>query len=158
AFFIMKLGNDYGIWKFSNATISWAFAAGLSLLVLVPITVAYTIVKHRLFNIHVVVRQSVRYVLARHVLTFLVYLPIVLLALSIRKHRNESIPSLLFNNTSYLFLILAAVILLKYRKQLLNWLDKRFFREAYNSESILLSMIDSVKNITSISELSRWVS
>lgn len=157
-FFLVKFGVDTGIWHYSHSALSWLFTASNACLVIIPITIGYAIVKHRLFNIQMMIRQSVRYALARHVLSMAIYLPLASLIYSLHKHRGESLPHVLLSNTSFLFLIVAAVVALKYRSRVLNRLDQVFFREAYNSEKILLEMIESVKNMGSISELSRWVS
>ncbi len=126
-------------------------------LMLVPLSIGLAIIKHRMFDIHVVVRQGIRYLFAKNVLRILIYLPAVIIAMTIFKNRDQKITDILFSNTTYVLLTVAALIGLKFRNQLTDWLDRKFFREAYNSEKILISLIEEIKNINSISELSKWV-
>jgi len=126
-------------------------------LMLVPLSIGFAIIKHRMFDIHVVVRQGLRYLLAKNVLRILLYLPAVIIIYTIVKNRDQNITQLLFSNTTYIILTVAALIGLKFRNQFADWLDRKFFREAYDSEKILVSLIDEIKNLNSISEISKWV-
>lgn len=129
----------------------------LNFLTVIPIAVAFAIVKHRLFDIRVVVRRGLQYLLARKFLNFLVYLPGALLLYVIFSNPNQSVSKLFLDNSWFLIFMVLAILLLKKQKPLLHWLDRKFFRSDYNAEQILLSMIDEVKNLNSISEVSRWV-
>jgi hypothetical protein len=126
-------------------------------IILIPLSIAFAIVKHRLFDIHVVIRQGLRYLFAKNVLRILLYLPAAIIIYTIAVNRNQKITDLLFSNTLYIVLTIAALIGLKFRNRFSDWLDRKFFREAYNSEKILVSMIDEIKNFNSISEISKWV-
>src|SRR5581483_1624162 len=57
-----------------------------------------------------------------------------------------------------LLVIAAAGLGLKYRRQLSHWIDRRFFREAYNQEQILLNLIEKIKELDSMPALSQLVS
>jgi eukaryotic-like serine/threonine-protein kinase len=124
---------------------------------LVPLSVGYAIIKHRMFDIHVVVRQSLRYLFAKNVLRILIYLPAAILIYTIVKNRDRNALDVLFSNAFYILLTVMAVIWLKFRNRFSSWLDRKFFREAYNSERILVSLIEEIKNFNSISEMSKWV-
>src|SRR5262249_38330383 len=62
------------------------------------------------------------------------------------------------NNPVYLALIVTAGLSLRFRKQLKHSIDRRFFREAYNQERIIIELIDRVKELDSMAEISRLVS
>jgi eukaryotic-like serine/threonine-protein kinase len=47
---------------------------------------------------------------------------------------------------------------LRFRTQLTRWLDRRFFREAYDRERILLALIQDVDQLDSVSSVSKVVS
>jgi hypothetical protein len=64
----------------------------------------------------------------------------------------------LSSNPLTLLLIAAAGLSLKFRRQFSHWIDRRFFREAYNQEQILLNLIEKIKELDSMPELSRLVS
>jgi hypothetical protein len=123
----------------------------------IPLFMGYAIIRERMYDIHVVIRQGLKYLLAKNMLRILIYLPAAILAFAIVKNHDKKITDIIFSNTAYLLLTLSAVIGLKFRNEVANWLDTKFFREAYNSERILLGLIDEIKNINSVSEISKWV-
>jgi eukaryotic-like serine/threonine-protein kinase len=84
-------------------------------------------------------------------------LPATIILFTIVKNHDQRIVDILFSNWLFVFLIVAAVFGLKFRNRWSGWIDRKFFREAYNSEKILLSLIDEIKNLNSISEISKWV-
>jgi GAF domain-containing protein len=127
-------------------------------LVAVPISVAYAILKNRIFDIQIVIRRGVQYLFAKGSLHLLMYLPVALIVYRIRTNPDRTIPELLFSNTSYLLLLIAAGSGLLFRKHLLVWLDRKFFREAYNSEKILVTLVEEIKNFDSMSKVASWVS
>jgi hypothetical protein len=55
-------------------------------------------------------------------------------------------------------LIAAAGLILKFRRPLSDWIDRKFFREAYDQEKILRTLTDDVKKLDSMGEMSRRVS
>ncbi|MCI0443923.1 hypothetical protein L0152_12015 [bacterium] len=113
---------------------------------LVPLSVGFAIIKHRMFDINVVVRQSLRYIFAKNVLRILIYLPAAILIYTFAKNRNRNFIEVLFSNAFYILLTMMAIVWLKFRNRISNWLDRKFFREAYNSERILVSLIEEIKN------------
>jgi hypothetical protein len=131
---------------FSNLTLSF-----------VPLSISYAIIRDQMYDIHVVVRRGLQYLFAKNVLRLALYLPVTILVFTIFKNRDRRITDVIFSNTFYIILTIAAVIGLKFRRRLSEWLDRKFFREAYNSEKILLGLIDEIKNINSMSEMSKWV-
>ena len=125
---------------------------------IVPITWGYAIIKHRVFEINVVVRRGLQYLLARHVLQILFTLPLIALTYTIISNRNQTISDIVSHNPIYLSLIAIAGIGLRFRKQLTDRIDRRFFREAYDQERILLGLIDEIKELNSMSDISKLVS
>ena len=125
---------------------------------IVPITWGYAIIKHRVFEINVVVRRGLQYLLAKNVLQLLFALPLIALAYTIISNRNQTISDIVSHNPVYLSLIAIAGVGLRFRRQLKDRIDRKFFREAYNQERILLGLIDEIKEVNSISEISKLVS
>ena len=144
-------------WWFTNECLYYLSMFSNIALELIPLSIGIAIIRDRMFDIHVVVRQGLRYLFAKNVLRIFMYLPAVIIAITVIKNRDQRIVDLLFSNTAYILLTIAAIIGLKFRNRWSDWLDRKFFREAYNSEKILMSLIEEVKNLSSISELSRWV-
>ncbi len=131
-------------------------------LILTPISWGYAILNRQVYDIHVVIRRSVQYLLARNALRLFLALPIigvlsVVVAKSDRPLR-ELVVYLLSDNPYYLLLIIAAAIGLIFRSRLRDWIDRRFFREAYQQDKILRELSEEVRKLDTMSEMSRLVS
>jgi len=125
---------------------------------IVPITWGYAIIKHRVFDTTVVARRGLQYLLARNVLQILFALPLIALGYTIISNRNQTISDIVSDNPVYLSLIAIAGVGLRFRRQLKDRIDRKFFREAYDQERILLGLIDEIKELNSMSEISKLVS
>jgi sigma-B regulation protein RsbU (phosphoserine phosphatase) len=115
----------------------WEALAGLVVL-LVPLSFAYAIIQHRLFDLRLVIRRSLRYALAKHVLFAAFVSPVAIVVVDIIADHQNFIRQYLqaeFPQISLLIVIAAAMVTL--RRPLMNWLDRRFFREAYDARKIL---------------------
>ena len=135
----------------------WNAYANLATM-LIPTAFAYAIIKHHVFDITFVVRRGLQYLLAKNALRFLLALPIVGLAYGVVVHRDKPIGQLLLITSPYLYLIGAAIVSLRFRSQLTRWLDRRFFREAYDRQRILVELIDNIEKLESTEGLSKLVS
>ncbi|MBI3472936.1 MAG: protein kinase, partial [Candidatus Solibacter usitatus] len=132
----------------------------LAWLAVIPISVAYAVVKERVFGIDVVIRRGLQYVLAANVLRGVMLLPALAFLVSVLRNPNRTVAQILTEGSGWfnLLLIAAAFLSLKYRKQVQVWLDRRFFREAYDQERILRELIEEIKKLDSIPEIARLVS
>jgi hypothetical protein len=126
--------------------------------VLIPISFGYAIIKHQVFDITFVVRRGLQYLLAKNALRLLLALPVAGLAYGLLVHRDQPIGQLLWTNSPYLYLIVAAFVSLRFRSQLTWWLDRRFFRETYDRQRVLVELIDNVEKLESASSVSKLVS
>ncbi|HEY9284399.1 MAG TPA: protein kinase, partial [Pyrinomonadaceae bacterium] len=144
------------------AQIAFSVAIGLHRLthLLMPLVIGYAIVRHRVFDINVVVRRGLGYLLARNALRVVFALPVVALALTILSNPHRTLAEILFRNSVFFYLLVAATAAttLKYRHRLTAWLDRKFFRESYDREQILLSLAARVQTCDSLEELSHLVS
>jgi succinate dehydrogenase hydrophobic anchor subunit len=131
-----------------------AFAA------LIPLTLAYAVLKHQVMGVQVIVRQGVKYLLARQVLTVALVLPAAALILPFARHPERSISETVSRSPMYFNVaaLAAAAAAMKYRRQVRTWVDRRFFREAYSQEQILRELIERVAETPSLAEISRIVS
>jgi serine/threonine protein kinase len=126
---------------------------------LVPLSFAYAIVRHQVIPVSLIIRRSLQYLLAKNALRLLLALPLIGLALSVIANRDRNLSDILLRNSIYFYLLLLAALAvgLFFRKRLTEWIDRKFFREAYSQEKILRELIDDVKRLDSISEMSRRV-
>ncbi|HEV7425010.1 MAG TPA: ATP-binding protein [Thermoanaerobaculia bacterium] len=117
---------------------------------------AYAVVRHRMFNIRVLVRRSIQYVLARGTLLVLMSLPVIGLASYLYAHRSDSIAVALTGAPVVLVLIMVPLgLVVRYRKRVLEALDRRYFREQYDSRRLLLQVVSMVRDGLDIPGLSR---
>jgi sigma-B regulation protein RsbU (phosphoserine phosphatase) len=119
-------------------------------LALLPLTLAYVIVVERAMGISVVVRQGLQYALARRGIRVLQGLGIGLaltaglaLALDPALNRPRKIQAIA---TGVLFAVVAG----RAGERLRRWLDRRFFREAYDAERILGEVADELQELVDV--------
>ena len=117
---------------------------------LFPICFAYSILRHRLLDIRVIIRRGLQYTLARG--TLLMFLPAlaILLALDLSLNRRQTIAAV-FRARGWVYAVLGGLALFAYkrRKAWMEKLDKRFFREQYNSQRILASVLEDIREAKS---------
>lgn len=126
---------------------------------LMPLAFAYAIMRHRVIPVSLMVRRSVQYLLAKNALRALLALPLIGLLFSILANPERSLADLLLRNSFYFYLLLITTLAigLFFRKRVTDWIDRKFFREAYSQEKILRELIDDVKKLDSIPEMSKRV-
>lgn len=118
---------------------------------------AYAILKHRALEVDVVLRRGLQYLLAKNVLGVILALPLLGLIFSVGANPNRTLKELLFSQPANLLLIGLAALSLKFRRQVRNWVDRRFFREAYDREQLLLNLSEKIKQFKALPEMSRFV-
>jgi len=111
-----------------------------------PLTMAYVIVVERAMDVRVVIRQGIQYLLATKGVLFL---QIVLSVLVIFSAASISVDGLnLPQRIRVIALGIIAVALIQlFAKQVRAWIDRRFFREAYNAEQILSELAQNVRTM-----------
>ena len=116
----------------------------------------YAVVRHRMFNIRVLVRRSLQYALAKSTLLVLMALPVVGLGVFLYVHRGDSIAALLTRTPAiYVLILFPLAMVIRYRKRLLEALDRRFFREQYDSRRVLLHVVSIIRGGSDMLALSR---
>jgi sigma-B regulation protein RsbU (phosphoserine phosphatase) len=125
----------------------WLVLFSILLMLLFPITLAYVIVVQRALDVRVVIRQGLQYTLATtgiRVLQILLTAALITFAVMFMNNRDLSSP----NRLTIIALMIAVILLLRRAAvKLRAWIDRRFFRDAYNSEQILASLGDEVRSI-----------
>jgi hypothetical protein len=129
-------------------------------LILVPISVGYAVIKHRVLGIHLVIRRGLQYLLAKNVLRVALFLPVIGLILRVIRSRDETVAEIFSQNSwsFYFFVIITAGLSLRYRSQLQGWLDRKFFRELYQQERVLVNLVERIKDLDSMPEILGLVS
>jgi len=125
----------------------WLVLSALSLMLLFPVTLAYVIVVHRAMDVRVVIRQGLQYALASGGIRVLQILLTIFVGFSVvifSRSRKLSLPNEI---TTISLGMLAVIWLRKAGERLRRWTDRRFFRDAYDSEQILEALSEEVRSI-----------
>ena len=124
----------------------WVWLPAYFLTALVPVTFAYVIVVQRAMDVRLVLRQGLQYALATGGVRALQWLIALLFGYSLYEliHNAKQNP--------ILYVIIATLLLIGMRvrrmfEKLKVWVDRRFFRDAYNAEQILSELGDQVRTM-----------
>lgn len=120
---------------------------------------AYAVYSGHVLSVRLVIRKAVRYAFARATLLGMLLAPFPLLAWLMYQQRDAPLRSLLTGprQLALIALVAGAALLLRIRRPLLTALDRRFFREQYDSRHILASLIESGRSASSVAMLARHV-
>jgi len=143
--FVVVLGILFTRQQTFDLVPTWVLTAALMLMFLFPLTLAYVILVHRALDTRVVVRQGIQYALARggaRVLVVLVAVLILFSALMLATSEQVNRPRQITLIAVGILLLLAVVRL---GRRLALWIDRRFFREAYDAERILTELSEEVR-------------
>jgi sigma-B regulation protein RsbU (phosphoserine phosphatase) len=126
---------------------SWVAVFALCALPVFPLTLAYVIVVQRAMNLRGVIRSSLRYGLARQGLKILQMVAISGAALAIFHGVNQRM-----RGPDQIRIIVFGVFIILLQKRLTvrasEWIDRKFFREAYSAERVLIELSEQARNFT----------
>lgn len=126
---------------------SWILAPALLLMALFPLTLAYTIVVDRALDVGVVIRQGLQYALARNgifALRLVISMAVIAVAASLAADPTANRPRRL------MFMALGMGLVIQVQRggeRLKAFTDRRFFREALDTELLLQGLADDVRTI-----------
>lgn len=120
-----------------------------------PFTTAWAVVMHEALDARLVARRAVQYAMARITLVTLALIPLILLVAELYRRRNESMSALLtgFNGWVLVALVASSGLAIRGRRAAIEWLDRRFFREQYDSRRILAELVPICSRASSRAEL-----
>ncbi len=121
-------------------------AITLLLILVCPLSFAYAILRHRVLDIQVIIRQGLQYALARGAVLGLVPALGVILVADLAVHSSQPLASIL-RARGWIYAALGVLAFVAYarRKQWLDALDRRFFRERYDAQRVLREVVEEVR-------------
>jgi sigma-B regulation protein RsbU (phosphoserine phosphatase) len=125
----------------------WLVLGSFLMLLFFPVTLAYAIVVQRAMDVRVVIRQGLQYALARRgvfVLQVILVSIIITAEIALEGSAQRSKPQ------KIVIIALGLIAIFWLRKLAVfvrAWVDRRFFRDAYNAEQILSGLSDEVRSI-----------
>ncbi len=129
----------------------WLSLPAYGAVILFPVTLAYVTVVQRAMDVRVILRQSLQYALARRGLVLIQVLVslVVILLVALLAGRMKFLGRATLTGCG-----IALVFLIGYgARKLAGWIDRRFFREAYDREQVLARLADSVSSIVELPAL-----
>jgi len=111
-----------------------------------PLAMGYAILRHRVFDVGVILRQGLQYAVARRLLLGLAPLFGLALVADLTLHSDQTLAQA-FVERGWLYAALAAAALFAHAKSR-TWLpalDRAFFRERYDAQRILRSVLSDVR-------------
>jgi sigma-B regulation protein RsbU (phosphoserine phosphatase) len=152
---VFVLLPHFGV-QFKQDTVSgfWITLAGALLFTIAPFTLAYVVLVQRAMDVRMILRAGTRYLMAKAVLmvvqvaligfaTWRLLLPAV--------HKQQ--PGVSDLAGVVVFLAVVAALRMGVQKRAQAWLDRRFFREAYDAEVVLNELSDEVRRFTETAPL-----
>jgi predicted Ser/Thr protein kinase len=120
--------------------------------------ITYAVAVHRVLAPRVVVRQSLRYALARKTLGLAAALPTTLLVVSLVNQRDRSLSEIVAGRPLFYAALLAIVVAaIRYGDRARAWLDRKYFRAEYDARGVLLSLAGRIPYETDPNELTALV-
>ena len=159
---ISLVAGGYASWVFSVEEYRVQSVASERLIPLIaltgPLAFGYAIVRHRVLDIHLIVRQGLQYALARRAVLGIVPALAAVLVIDIAVNSQEPLAGIL-RARGWIYAIVAALGLVAVfqRTHWLAALDRRFFREQYNSLRVLREVIDEIQQSPSMEEVAARV-
>jgi eukaryotic-like serine/threonine-protein kinase len=118
-----------------------------------PLSFAYAILRHRLFDIRVIIRRGLQYALARSVLLSLVPALGLILLGDLLVHRQPLVEILRSRGWVYGSLGGLAVLAQVRRQQWLTTLDRHFFRERYDAQRLLREVAEGIREARGLEQV-----
>jgi len=121
-------------------------AIGALLFVAVPASFAYAILRHRLFDVRVMIRRGARYAVAR--IAYRSFVPVLglVVLLDLLLHGDQPLVEILRTRAlPYALLAGLGIVFTMRRRQWLEALDRRFFRERYDAQAVLAQIATDLR-------------
>jgi sigma-B regulation protein RsbU (phosphoserine phosphatase) len=135
---------------------AWLETICLLMVIFFPVTMAYVIVVQRAMDIKMVVRSGVRYALAANsikILRVVLISALVIVTIELEQQSAHRWEGVLIAAAGVALIVLVG----RLARRVSAWMDRRFFREAYDAELILTDLGSSVASIRDIRTLLQTV-
>jgi sigma-B regulation protein RsbU (phosphoserine phosphatase) len=125
---------------------AWSPLPLMTMMLAFPLTMAYVIVVHRAMDVRVVIRQGLQYVMARGGIRAIQIVLLVGVSIAATSFLSGSA------GAARVALVVAGVVAIvaiggRFADRLRRWVDRRFFREAYEADAILSDLATKVRTM-----------
>jgi hypothetical protein len=131
----------------------------VAFVMVIPATTAYAVVVDRVFDLRFIIRRAIQYALARLTVLACLAAPAVALVAYLLENRARPLGELIANPSSIGLWLTAGVFvsLLVVRRPLLTAIDRKFFREQYDTRKTLMDLVLACRKATGSSQLAMIV-
>ena len=135
---------------------SWALLTVGVLFTFFPLSLAYTVIVQRALDLRIILRQGTRYAFARGTLWVLQVIVFAFLSFRIFHfaHTSGRVVQLV---APVVFVVVVLFLHLRIARPLSLWVDRRFFREAYSVDQILVDLSEQARTFTETEPLLRTI-
>jgi sigma-B regulation protein RsbU (phosphoserine phosphatase) len=135
---------------------SWALLTVAILFTFFPLSLAYTVIVQRALDLRIILRQGTRYAFARGTLWVLQVLVFTFLGFRIFHfaHTSGRGAQLI---APIVFVVIVLFLRLRIARPLSLWIDRRFFREAYSVDKVLVELSEQARTFTETEPLLRTI-
>ncbi len=154
--FLMPIGDFFGLTSAFPAVWRWLDIVLLFTLPLIPLSFAYAIIRHRVIPVSLIIRRGVRYMLVSRgsaVLEVIAAGVIVTLLLRAIFIYLQSHPLIVGVVSAVVGIVVWNITRTLHTRYLAPVIDRRFFRQAYDSHQILADLTESLRTTTSLDHL-----
>ena len=135
---------------------SWALLTVTVLFTFFPLSLAYTVIVQRALDLRIILRQGTRYAFARGTLWVLQAIVFVFLGFRLFHFAHVS------GRVAYLiapvvFVVVVWFLRLRIARPLSLWIDRRFFREAYSVDQVLVELSEQARSFRETEPLLRTI-
>jgi len=125
----------------------------------VPLSTAYVVLVHRTLELKLIARRALQYALARYSALALATVPLAAVLAYLYENRSRSLAQLFSGGRTLMLLSASALGMaaLSYRRGLLDWIDRRFFREQYDARQILTMLVERIRAIREGADLAKLI-
>jgi phosphoserine phosphatase RsbU/P len=139
--FFLRNGDFSGIPQWIDASVA-VFLCGF------PVTLAYVVLAQRAAELRVVIRQGIRYIFAKTGLRILISITVSAVMWGLSEAVFATRASRPVQITVLVACVILAVVIARHlRLKTYAWVDRKFFREAYNAEVILTDLNENIRTI-----------
>lgn len=154
----LMLGLEEGLIKDTVDSVPYVVLSTILVYWFFPLSFVYSVLRHRLFDIRIIVRQGLQYAMARRVLLSIMPALVALLILDLAVHSDQPLAAILKSRGwFYAGFVFFGGIVYRRRQIWLDEIDRRFFREHYDAQLLLREVIEEVKEAKSLDSVSASV-
>ena len=112
-----------------------------------PVSFAYAVLRHQIFDVKLILRQGLQYALARRLVVSLVPACAVVLGIDLLVHGNKPLAGIVLSR-GWIYAAVAGLAWAVHhqRRRWLDAVDRRFFRERYNAQRLMLKVVEEVRH------------